>query len=439
MKIDIANNSAESASLGQVTIVSKSGHEPFRGCGVRLLPEPDPPGEEPVLDARASGVIHFGLALGGPAVIPRLYDGRGRTFWFVSGETVNGSSASADLNPTVPLEAWRRGDFFALGIPIRNPLTGEVYADGRIPQSALNPVSRLQDRFYPLPNSGSAPRSPPTTFVRPWTTDRSKPYYATARVDHNFGDKDRIFARFTFHQATNPVWEGNLPAIGMRQQLRQNKALTFSTRGFSARRSSTSSDTATPTTTTRSPGRFAASRSWTPSACAGSRRSSRHRRNPESQLPRDGPHRAIADRRRESGFLNRIHQIQDQVTWLRGTHSLKFGTDIRRVDWEDLIAPASLFGRSTSPGGSPATLRRLPARLPNTGRARFRRSRRCATLDLRLLRAGRLEGPRNLTVNLGLRYDLHPGWVEREGRLAFFDTTAARSSSPTTASTRSRR
>ena len=73
-------------------------------------------------------------------MIPRLYDGRGRTFWFVSGETVNGSSASTDLNPTVPIDAWRRGDFSALGIPIRNPLTGEVYADGRIPQSALNSV-----------------------------------------------------------------------------------------------------------------------------------------------------------------------------------------------------------------------------------------------------------------------------------------------------------
>ena len=27
------------------------------------------------------------------------------------------------------------------------------------------------------------------------------------------------------------------------------------------------------------------------------------------------------------GFLNRIDQIQDQMTWLRGTHSLKFGPE----------------------------------------------------------------------------------------------------------------
>ena len=141
VKIDIANNSAESASLGQVTIVSKSGTNRFAGAVFDYYQSPILRVKNPFSMRRSSGVIHFpGLALGGPAVIPRLYDGHGRTFWFVSGETVNGSSASTDLNPTVPLEAWRRGDFSALGIPIRNPLTGEVYADGRIPQSALNQV-----------------------------------------------------------------------------------------------------------------------------------------------------------------------------------------------------------------------------------------------------------------------------------------------------------
>ena len=161
MKIDIANNSAESASLGQVTIVSKSG-EPFRRCGLRLLPEPILRVKNPfsMQRARASS---FPAWRSGPAVIPRLYDGRGRTFWFVSGETVNGSSASADLNPTVPLEAWRRGDFSALGIPIRNPLTGEVYADGRIPQSALNPFRCMpRSRSIRCQTPAAAPRSPPT-------------------------------------------------------------------------------------------------------------------------------------------------------------------------------------------------------------------------------------------------------------------------------------
>ena len=62
VKIDLANNSAESASLGQVTIVSKSGHQPLRGSGVRLLPEPDVPREESVLDAAIRGRHPFSRA-----------------------------------------------------------------------------------------------------------------------------------------------------------------------------------------------------------------------------------------------------------------------------------------------------------------------------------------------------------------------------------------
>ena len=112
----------------------------------------------------------------------------------MSGETVNGSSTSMDLNPTVPIEAWRRGDFSALGRAIRNPLTGEVYADGRIPTAALNSVARaIQERFYPLPNTGSTATLVSQNYRETVETKRSKPYYATARLDHNFGANDRVW------------------------------------------------------------------------------------------------------------------------------------------------------------------------------------------------------------------------------------------------------
>ena len=220
-----------------------------------------------------SGVIHFpGLALGGPVVIPRIYNGHGRTFWFVSGETVNGSSASVDLNPTVPIEPWRRGDFSALGRPIRNPFTGEVYADGRIPASALNPVAlRIQERFYPLPNSGSSSTLQANNFKETLPRDRSKPYYATTRVDHNFGANDRVFARFTLQQTTNPVWEGNLPAFGMREQFRQDKAVTFSYTRILGSSLVNEFRAATRTTTIRLPGPSRGSTSSNRSACAASR------------------------------------------------------------------------------------------------------------------------------------------------------------------------
>ena len=439
VKIDIASNSAESASLGQVTIISKSGTNQFHGAVFDYYQSPMFRASNPFSGRRPAGVLHFpGLALGGPAAIPRLFDGRGRTFWFVSAETVNGSSASVDLNPTVPIEAWRRGDFSALGRPIRNPLTGEVYADGRIPAAALNPVAlAVQQRFYPLPNTGNTAVLQANNYRETLATKRGKPYYATARVDHNFSANDRMFGRFTFHQATNPVWEGNLPSFGMRQQLRQNKALTLSyTRILGS------------TLVTE----FRGGHTYNNNPISGPLRG---REVVESlglrglapglpdmsgvlkvSFPGSGLTGLSQIDQSDPGFLNRINQIHNQTTWQRGTHTLKGGAEVRRVDWEEMAAPAALFGtvdftgRATAVPGVAASGHAYADFLlgvPTTSSRAFPpvpAQRRRWTYDFFVQDDWKLS--RDLTLNLGIRYELHPGWFERDDRLAFFDLTAGR-------------
>ena len=439
VKIDLANNSAETSSLGQVTIISKSGTNRFAGAVFDYYQSPIFRAANPFSGARASGVIHFpGLALGGPVVIPRIYNGHGRTFWFVSGETVNGSSASVDLNPTVPIEPWRRGDFSALGRPIRNPFTGEVYADGRIPASAFNSVAlRIQERFYPLPNGGSSSTLQANNFKETLPRDRSKPYYATTRVDHNFGANDRVFARFTLQQTTNPVWEGNLPAFGMREQFRQDKAVTFSYTRILG--SSLVNE-------------FRAGHAYNNNPIAGPIQGldvveSLGLRGLAPGLPDVSgllkvsfPGSGLTGLSQidwtNPGFLNRINQVQNQTTWLRGTHSFKFGAEVRHIDWEEQTAPGNLFGnvdftgRFTAVPGIAASGHPYADFLfgvPNTASRAFPpvpalRSR--STYDFFAQDDWKLT--RNLTLNLGLRYELHPGWTEREDRLAFFDIVSGK-------------
>ena len=328
------------------------------------------------------------MAVGGPATIPRLYDGRGRTFWFVSGETVNGSSTSADLISTVPIDAWRRGDFSALGRPIRNPLTGEVYIDGRIPSAALNPVAcrcssgSIRCRIPAAPTTLVAQNYRETLPVK-----RSKPYYATARLDHNFSANDRMFGRFTFHEATNPVWEGGLPAFGMRNQRRMNKAFTFSyTRIFGtslvnelraghAYNNDPISGPLSGLEVTESLG----IRGLAPDLPAVSGIL-------KIAFPGTGLTGLSQVDWRNPGFLNRSNQIQDQISWLRGTHSLKAGTDIRRVDWEEFNAPANFFGNLNFTGVATAVPGVAASGHPYADfcsgcltprRARLRRCRRC--------------------------------------------------------------
>jgi hypothetical protein len=434
VKIDMASNSAESPSLGQVTIISKSGTNRLAGVVFDYYQSPMFRARNPFSRQRPAGVLHFpGLAVGGPAVIPKLYDGRGRTFWFVSGETVNGSKASTDLNPTVPLEAWRRGDFSALGRPLRNPFTGEVYADGRIPAAALNPVAqRIQERFYPLPNTGNTAVLAANNYRETVSNERSKPYYATARIDHNFSGADRLFGRYTFHEATNPVWEGNLPSFGMRQQRRMNKAYTLSY-----------------------------TRLMGPTLVNELRLGHTYNNNPlggplsglevinslgitglapglpnvNGVLKVSFPGTALTGLSQidwtNPGFLNRSNQVQNQTTWLRGRHSLKVGFEIRRVDWEELTASGNLFGnidftgRFTAVPGVAASGHPYADFLfgvPNAASRAFPpvpalRSR--WTYDTFVQDDWKVA--RNLTINLGLRYDVHPGWFERNGRLANFD------------------
>ena len=439
VKIDLASNSAESASLGQVTIVSKSGTNRFSGVVFDYYQSPIFRARNPFSGARAAGVVHFpGLALGGPATIPRLYDGHGRTFWFVSGETVSGSSASTDLNPTVPIEAWRRGDFSALGRQLRNPLTGEVYADGRIPQAVLNPVAlAIQQRFYPLPNTGSATALTAQNYRETVPTRRSKPYYATARLDHNFGAQDRIFGRFTFHEATNPAWEGNLPALGMRNQRRMNKALTFSytrivgsslvneLRAGHAYNNNPIAGPLSGSEIVQSLGLVGLAPSLP--AVSGILKIA---------FPGTGLQPLSQVDWRNPGFLNRSNQIQDQITWLRGTHSLKAGTDIRRVDWEELNANANLFGNLSFNGQATAVpgvaasghpYADFLLGVPNTAQRAFApvpalRSR--WTYDFFVQDDWKVS--RDLTINLGLRYDIHPGWFEQNNRLAMFDVSSGK-------------
>ena len=284
---------------------------------------------------------------------------------------------------------------------------------------------RIQERFYPLPNTGNTTTLVANNYRETVDAKRSKPYYATARLDHNFSDTDRMFGRFTFHQATNPVWEGNLPAIGMRQQLRQNKAVTFSYTRILG-----------PSLVNE----FRYGHAYNNNPIAGPIRGlelidSLGLRGLAPGLPDIGgilkvsfPGTALTGLSQidvqNPGFLNRNNQFQDQITWLRGTHSLKFGTEIRRVDWEEMVAPANLFGPWTSPGASRGpSVRRLPARRAEHRVARVSAGAGAAAAAGPTTSSRRTTGRsrRNLTINLGLRYDLHPGWFERDGRLAAFD------------------
>lgn len=160
MRIDSAGNSAEFAGIGQISIITRAGTNQLHGSAFDYYTTPGMLARNPFSPAATGSVEHVpGGSLGGPVYIPKVYDGRNRTFFYATIEFERFGSPSVRLfNPTVPLAAWRKGDFSGLlpATVVKDPMAkGAPFAGNLIPASRLNPVTiKIQDRFFPLPNYG---------------------------------------------------------------------------------------------------------------------------------------------------------------------------------------------------------------------------------------------------------------------------------------------
>src|SRR6266849_5724977 len=76
----------------------------------------------------------FAANAGGPVIIPHVYDGRDKTFWFASWEGFRLRTGSA-FTTTVPTPAEEAGNFSAITAPIMDPCAGSVNAQGACPGS----------------------------------------------------------------------------------------------------------------------------------------------------------------------------------------------------------------------------------------------------------------------------------------------------------------
>jgi hypothetical protein len=143
-----------------------------------------------------------GGTIGGPVVLPGLYNGRNKTFFFVDFNVTLASQGTAYSN-LVPTDLQKAGDFsqtFAGGklIPIYDPTslgadgkTRQQFANNAIPASRIDPVAAQILKFYPEPNANINGNN---YFVTPPGTNDNWQYLG--RLDQNFGSNDRAFFRF---------------------------------------------------------------------------------------------------------------------------------------------------------------------------------------------------------------------------------------------------
>jgi hypothetical protein len=241
VRVETSNSSAQYATPGTAVISTKSGTNKLHGTffetarnnafGVARTRQTAPgPAPEYIRN-------EFGLSAGGPVVLPKLYDGHDRTFWFFGYERYSLASKTSS-RISVPTMAMRQGNFSgvtnAKGIPqtVYDPATTAPAAAGKCPAAGVklatnfcrslavyNGVTGAFDpaRESPLAAAINALTPQPTTSDNPYVKGNfigTAPNYQvtpkeTARVDQVFNQNNRGYVRFT-HQA-NTINTSNGP------------------------------------------------------------------------------------------------------------------------------------------------------------------------------------------------------------------------------------
>lgn len=149
----------------------------------------------------------YGLAGGGPVLLPKLYNGKNKTFWFYNWEANKFGNPKSFTN-TVPTEAMRRGDLSALlalgsNYQVYDPATTTAAAGGRfsrqpfagnlIPASRLDPVAQKILPYWSAPNQAGTRDGRNNHFLAGKSLEDV--WVHLARLDHAFNQNHRIFLR----------------------------------------------------------------------------------------------------------------------------------------------------------------------------------------------------------------------------------------------------
>jgi outer membrane receptor protein involved in Fe transport len=186
----------------QVEILTRPGTNQLHGALFEFL-------RNDVFDARnyfrprplAKDVLQrnqFGFVLSGPVLIPKIYNGRDRTFWMVNYEGQREKNEASSVATVFP-EPFRRGDFSSISTPLRDPLGG-TFPGNQIPASRISPISQQYLTMHPQPNLPGA--SANLAGVDQQINNINQLF---TRGDHNIGNNDRLFGRYAYFEYDFPT------------------------------------------------------------------------------------------------------------------------------------------------------------------------------------------------------------------------------------------
>jgi Carboxypeptidase regulatory-like domain len=438
-KVSAINNNAEFGTTGDVTITTKSGGNAIHGSAFEYL-------QNAALDARTYGSPSkqhkvwntFGGSLSGPVVIPKLYNGHNKTFFFIDSEE-NRRPASQLVIDNVPTAAMVAGNLNGLpGPAVIDPYTGAPYPNNTIPPCAnagqvdcLNSVAqKLFAKYIPTPNFNSSSTTGNLRYLQPLTNETNG---YDIRIDQYIGTKNLLFGRWT--------WK-NLP----------QQSLTGSGFGGPA-----TAQLLPPTTNNETDKNLIISDSYTITPhIVNEFRFGWSRLDLNSTFPyqgaqvdnylgltgldlsRAGTSGAFPgfDFSSGTGFTNighdtigpvnsKVTQYNDNLAWIKGKHSIKMGAEFHQVEYArvDDFGASDEFGSFSFLGGFSGNafadfLLGLPTQdqVFVTGPFLDQKSKHFAAFA-----QDEWHVSKSVTVSFGLRWELQPPFSEANGNIGNFN------------------
>ena len=402
----------------------------------------------------------YGLYLGGPVWLPKVYNGKDKTFYSFAWENYRESTPSPGLG-SVPTLLERQGNFSQSGITLYDPLTTrlnpnfnssqpvsltnpqyirDAFPNNTIPANRLNSVGLALANAYPAPNTGTAGQRFNNYLSSPnLSLDKFRNWLG--RVDHSFGENWRVYGRYSYNKreqydqgvvafggigfdAQDPLLRENhnavfdsLHVLSPTMVLDLRAALTRYTEaayrshvyGFDA-------------TTVGFPASFSNSR-FDPIP-------------PRLSLEQYSPD--FGTRNQRYNVSNTI-SFQPMLSWSRGRHSVKFGGDLRDIRVNTASGSFVYGGGQFSfnrdfttafPGlqqaSSGSAIASLLLGYPSSGIISYTPALAYRWPYYGWFVQDDIRLTNRLTVNIGLRWDVEGSATERYNRMnRGFDTTAA--------------
>lgn len=411
----------------------------------------------------------FGASAGGPIILPHVYHGKDKSFWFFAYERYSQASSSAAL-AKVPTVAMTQGDFSGLvnGAGLQqtvfdpattansancpytqaaNPYCRTAFPNNQIPVGQESPMAKIYYDLIPKPTSPANPLVQanldvvnPSFQVEP---------QETVRLDHEFNENNRAYLRYTQNVMGVNVFGGprNVAADGIPAGAAVGAIGSGSYHNAPTATYLASIDF----THIFSPTFFAEtniSQQWLNStATAGLNPNVNY--EAKLGLPNNfgengfplfsGPIFRLGTSQTGHNEISQIiSNIDENLTKTVGHHQMQFGGRYRH---ERMYNVVNALNDSISITGAPTALYQTSsganyAATPNTGNADaslFLGSANAYTVNLsppglhfHLMEfdgyfQDNYHASRNLTVNLGLRYEDHTGYWVKHGLLSSFD------------------